>query len=197
MATFLGLEYYTPLLPYLESDKDPVDSLNLRRRVFSSGANRWRYTAKFVDTGLTAALARLSAHMAIHDIEVPFDIEIPQYVGVEVPTVVVNLRAGNYTSGATSINVSAARGAIIQMGTLIRIPGLTRMYMVVADFDSGAGTSNAALQIRPTLERSFTASAGPLDFTPSMNVTYDNVNLNPVTRGKLFSTVVNFVENLP
>lgn len=200
MATHLGLQYYGQVTFELERSEIRSRSANLRRSVWSNGSTLWRFQAKFLDTfGSTRAAAKLSAHMDMVGSETSFDLEIPQKLGIILPDRNINIRAGTYNAGATSINISLPANQTVELGTVFNIFGLNRMYQAVSDVTSGiAGSPNVQLQIRPRLERTITIGAAtPLNFDPTMRAYYDSASIHPFTSGSLYQNFIDFIEDKP
>lgn len=118
---------------------------------------------------------RFWAHRAVHDVNSPFSIAVPQDPDIALPRGDDGHAAltSNASAGVKRLNIVSRTGAawMVGQGAYFTVAGSNRLYMAASADKSVPATGHAQLDIFPALDAA-AASGTLLDFKPSIMVTH-------------------------
>lgn len=175
MASFLGLEYITPYTPILERTVDSELTLDRSRSIVAYPGTNWRFTIT-LERAKREKVAELAVHRAKFFGQGSFSIEIPQLLGVNIPSQAVNVRGGQ-AAGSSRLNISSRANAGV--GVYFNIAGDPTLYQI---FALEGSLPSATYEIVPPLRRN-AANGARLNFNPTARVRYHPSGSVSVTVG--------------
>lgn len=188
MPKFLGLNYVTPIT--IESVRRTYvsDGVNLRRQIIETDAQRWKLSITLEPTA-DAEGARVVGHRWNQGISGTFTVEMPQPLGITLPSS-VTVGAGGASAGDASIPVSLSGNSTLRGGTFFTIGSDAKVYQA-GDDRAGPGD----MSITPPLQ--VDCSAGDtIDVTPVITVRYapEETHTQSWQQGRLTSVTINVEE---
>ena len=166
MPSFMGLRYSTVQVEPVRR-RNSKDTANLKRKVNEGEGVRWRFRIQLEPTRKVDG-SKVLAHRNYSGSRHAFDMEVPQPLGVTIPSGNFTVGAGA-AAGAEMLTVRFPGSRTIDPGTFFTIAGDTKVYQFVNGGKRGAG--NMAMLICPPL-RVAAALNSALDLTPTMRAIY-------------------------
>lgn len=195
MASFLGLDYVTPLNINSRGRVFRSETLNLKTQTVSNGTQRWDLTINLEPTTSTSAATDLAIDRAMNGVSKSFLIPMPQHL-TELQTARFNTD-GVTDSGDDRLNLVATSSGTIKKGQFITVGADTKVYQIVSNDATVTLGANATVVIFPPLVRNTIDGQG-VNGEPDISVYYaaDGVDGISYAEGIVVRATINVVEAL-
>jgi len=140
--------FVVPLTLRTNQPETVSDSLSLKRSTKRRAAQRWELEARLDPLHLDAN--ELFVQMIYNGHTVPFNIIIPQNVGVDLKRTATGIPLTSGNAGATQLNMTGFNG-LIPAGSFIRFSNHSKVYLTMSD-RLGPGTVNIYPALRVSLQ---------------------------------------------